>query len=495
LKHLLLILLSFLTISLPAEAGLENSTVKIIASKRPIDIGRPWQFDGLSQHNHLGVVVEGGMVLTTAYAADSATNFEIQLFGDTRKYPAQIFFVDFEANLALIKPLNPSLLKDKTPVSLGTDLSVGDKVDIYRPRDAYQLTGMPGHLSEVGTFAAVTSSYTMAAYLFKVQQNGLGWTEPVMRGQKLVALTTGQDSNFVHAIPVSMIRHFLNDQHDESYRGFPNIGIGLSPLVNPAARKHYKAEGFRGGVRLSKVAEGSGFAGSLKENDVLLELEGHELSEHGYYQHPNWGKVHLKYIVNQAYAGDELTLKVLRDGKVLTVKEKVERHNSSHFNIPHNRYGKPEPHIIFGGLIIQELTRDYLEQWGNNWRNLAPFDLLYTANFLNDATKDKSQRFIVLGSVLADEFNRGYEKISHAIITEVNDQPVENLEQVKAALADHAVARHGKLYARIQLARDGGEVILDYSGLAQTHARIAKTYNITKLGSFYGSNLSPKGTP
>lgn len=74
---------------------------------------------------------------------------------------------------------------------MGDDLEINAKVDIYRARDAYQLARMPASLQEVGIYRAVTSSYSLVSYLLKVQQNGLGWSEPVIQEGRLVALTTG----------------------------------------------------------------------------------------------------------------------------------------------------------------------------------------------------------------------------------------------------------------------------------------------------------------
>src|SRR5690606_23965441 len=154
-------------------------------------------------------------------------------------------------------------LKGLKPLSFGGELELGSQVDVYKPRDSYQLSRFPATLQEVGIFAAVTRDYSLASYLFKVQQTGLGCAEPLLAGGKVVGIATGQDQNYMHAIPATLIKHFLEDKHDASYRGFPSMGVRLAPLTSPDMRKLLKADGVRHGVRISQVTADSDFLTKL----------------------------------------------------------------------------------------------------------------------------------------------------------------------------------------------------------------------------------------
>ena len=156
--------------------------------------------------------------------------------------------------------------------------------------------------------------------------------------------------------------------------------------------------------------------------------------------------------------------------------------------ISYNRYGKSEPHIIFGGFIIQEFTRQYLEQWGGDWRQRASFDLLYQYNYVNEPTEGPGAKKIILGSVLADEYNRGYQKLRHLIISKINDQDISSMKDVRNALKTHGIERNGKTYAKFQFIRDGGEAVIGYEGLNASHKRIAKSYQINNTESFWEVN-------
>lgn len=467
-----------------AEAAIpETQVVRLFVSKRPVDLSSPWQFEGVKQQAFLGVMVSGGRLLTTAFAVADASLVEMQRFGSSRKDELDVAFVDYETNLAVLTPKDAKAIVGLVPVEFGDDLAIGESVDIYRARDAYQLARMPASLQEVGVFTAVTSAYSLISYQLKVQQTGLGWAEPVFQKGRLQAMTTGQDSDFVHAVPMSIIRHFLNDKHTrDEYRGFPSIGIGLSALVSPDFRRLLKAGGVDYGIRIAKVMPGGAFSNMLKEDDVLLQVGGVHISEYGYYSHPKWGKVHLKHLLNQRYGGDLLQLKILRGGVPMTVEAKLTRFNSNDTPVATYRYDELEPHVIFGGLVFQELTQEYLKQWGREWRDVAPLDLLYTLEYDNDFTIP-GRRIIFLNRVLADDVNRGYGDLRRSILEAVNGRPIHSLADLREALA-HPVMHGTKRYARLKFTRDGGEVILGYDGLEKAHARIAETYSVTSPDSF-----------
>lgn len=464
--------------------GLESHVVRVFVGKREVDRSAPWQYDSVRQQSSLAVMLPGGLLLSTAFAVADASTVELQRFGASRKEPADVAFVDYEVNLALLRPRDPKALEGIKPAPLGDDLAVDDAVEIYKARDAYQLAKMPAKLQEVGVFGAVTSSYSLVSYLIKVQQTGLGWSEPIFRGGQLVALTTGQDNDFVHAIPMSIVRHMLDDKLGAGYRGFPAIGVSLTSLTSPEQRRLLKADRFTHGVRIAKVAPGGPFSDKLKSDDVLLEVAGTRVSEHGYYTHPRWGMVHLKHILNRKYGGDSLKLKILRDGAEIEVEATLERFDSNRSPVVAYRYGQPEPHLIFGGLIFQELSQDYLKQWGKDWRDVAPLDLLYTLEFEDEPSAAPDRRFIFLNRVLADVVNRGYGDLRRQVVKRVNGRTVSSMKDLKEALA-FPVSQGGKPYARIEFARDGGEVILGYDGLDEAHARIGKTYSVITPGSFF----------
>lgn len=486
MKQWMLALLLVLTVRSPLALAerVEDSVVRLHVSKHELDRSAPWQHEEVVQQSALGVVVGNNLILTTAFGVADASFLEIQRFGASSRHEAQVLFADYEVNLALVKPVLPSALARLRPASLGDDLAIDDQVDIYKYRDASQLSRVSASLQEVGLFAAVTSSNSLVSYLLKAQQTGLGWAEPVFRQGRLVGLTTGQDANYVHAVPMATIKHFLDDKYDQSYRGFPSLGVTLSPLVSPDMRRLLGAEKVEEGVRIAEVDVAGSAHNLLQADDVLLSVDGQEVDDHGFVAHGKWGKVHLKHSINQHYAGDEIKLKALRHGQELVLDCVLKRFDSNRAPVIAYRYGKPEPYLIFGGLVFQELSQDFLKQWGKDWRELAPFELLYAFDFGNKPSANAERRIIFMPRVLADEYNRGYADLRFQIVDTVNDQKITSMTSLAEALQKPMVKR-GRHYARIQFIHNGGEVILSYDGLEAAQKRISKTYEIKAPEAFF----------
>ena len=462
----------------------ENSVVRIFASKKQIDESSPWQYEEIRQQTYHGIVVEGNAVLTTAFAVQDAVQLELLRFGENQKFPLTVRFVDYESNLALLSPEDPAGTAGLSAVKFVDELPLDSTVTILRARDNNQLISIAATLQEVGIHSSVTSEYSFATYLLKTQQSALGWSEPLIRSGSVVALGSGQDNQFFHAIPGSIINHFLDDYKSGAYKGFPAIGIQLDRLNSPEMRKMIGAEAVKDGIRISKVEPGSDFTTLLQKDDVLLAVDGVRINENGFYSHPLWGSVHLKYLINRRFAGDKVKLDILRQGKGLVIEGQLPKFDSNAYRIASFRVHNEEPHVIFGGFVFRELSTPFLKQWGSDWRSTAPYPMLYEYSFRNDFVVDPGrQRIIIISRVLADEFNRGYD-IRNAIVTAINGVPVQSMADVEAALKV-PVSRSGVQYARIVLDYGEGEVVLSYDKLDEAHKRIAATYNVPRTLSFF----------
>lgn len=462
----------------------EESVVRVFSSKKQIDETSPWQYEEIRQQTYHGLIVEGGAILTTAFAVQDAVQLEMLRFGESQKFPLTVRFVDYESNLALLTPEDLAATTGLVPLKFVDEIPLDSTVTILRARDNNQLISIAATLQEVGIHASATSEYSFATYLLKTQQSALGWSEPIVRNGIVVGLGSGQDNQFFHAIPGSIVAHFLEDFRSGSYKGFPAIGIQLDRLTSPEMRKMIGAESVKYGIRVSKVEPGSDFSTLLQKDDVLLAVDGVRINENGFYNHPLWGSVHLKYLVNRKFAGDKVKLNILRQGKEIVVEGRLPRFNSNAYRIASFRAENREPHIIFGGFVFRELSTPFLKQWGSDWRNTAPYHMLYEYSFRNDFVVDSGrQRIIIISRVLADEFNRGYD-IKNAIVSAINGVTVQSMLDVEAALRV-PVARSGVQYARIVLDYGEGEVVLSYDGLDAAHKRIASTYNVPKTLSFF----------
>merc|ERR1712023_225076 len=118
----------------------------------------------------------------------------------------------------------------------------------------------------------------------------------------------------------------------------------------------------------------------LKKGDVILSIDGNDIDSRGNYEHPDYGKLSFSHLVRGgAKTGDTVSVDLIRDGEPTTVEVKLSRKPPEDYLIDPYMFDRGPRYVIFGGLIFQELTLPYLESWGEDWPNRAPFKLVYAS--------------------------------------------------------------------------------------------------------------------
>lgn len=461
--------------------GFEKSVVQVTSYSQAPDFDAPWRRKQVKSSNHLGVAVLPNVVLVSAHATAHHTMIEINRVGETMKIPMETIKVDFNINLALIRPKGDQKL-NLTPVEIGGDLAIGKRATLISGRRKQRLYGSPIRLSEVSVRQVLTSYYVFTHYLFDVsQKTGLGWSEPILdENGRLTALGVGQESDTLYATPGKVIKNFIADWQSGNYRGLTMLGIGIRPLESPHLRSYLEIPLDLEGVLVTQIYAHSPFFGKVEKNDILVQLGNVKINKNGFYNHPLWGKVHFIDILTRYAAGDEIELTVVRRGQKIVIKEKSRPFDQNKFLIPGYPYGVV-PHLIFGGLMFQELNLGFLKTWGDRWKNNAPEAMVFSSAYENKSSQGK--RIIILNRVLSDSHNRGYEGLTNSVLVSCNGRPIHSLDQLKEALKNPENTQQP--LARFDFSIYDGEIILDYQGLEESHKRIAKTYNIKSSSSFY----------
>ena len=121
-----------------------DSLVRVNSTNQAFDFFRPWTKKAPYLRRGLGVVLQGGQVLVTAELVANRTYVELEKAGSAEKSPADVMVVDYDCNLALIKPSDSDFLKDATPLSLDSGARVGDKASILQLESNGQIADTPG---------------------------------------------------------------------------------------------------------------------------------------------------------------------------------------------------------------------------------------------------------------------------------------------------------------------------------------------------------------
>src|SRR5207245_8038660 len=95
---------------------------------------------------------------------------------------------------------------------------------------------------------------------------------------------------------------------------------------------------------------------------------------------------------------------------------------------------QPPRYVVVGGLIFQELSRQYLKEWGLNWQREAPQRFVYMDHFQSELFPDRNRRVVILSQVLPANSTIGYDDLAYLTGTKVNGQETKSLDYLSEQL-------------------------------------------------------------
>ena len=484
-RLLRLLLLVSLGVGLGAQAATSNelrcSLVRVRTSIQPFDQFRPWQKKSPFGLSGTGVVLSGGRVLVTASLVANRTEVGLEKPGSAEKCSAELEAIDYEANLALLKPTDPEFLKGFAGVGLGPHLKAGDTAEVWQlERNGEMLRNQAEILSAgVGRYPSDEAGFLVYGVRVSLPKRDDSYTLPLMRNGMLsgMMMAYDRDSQEGTAIPVPMIEHFLKDSADGKYEGFPTLGVSWSTLRDPNLREEVKAPP-SGGILLTRVNPiGTAGRAGLKEGDVLLSVDGFKLDEDGNYRDSLYGPTSIGNLVRtRPHVGSSAKFKISRDGNEMELAGVYDRRARDEVAIPTLQFDVAPRYLILGGLVFQELTGTYLQEWGDKWSERAPQRLVQLFSFQQEMKLDPKKKIVFLSQVLPSSMTAGYQHLSGLVLTGCNGKPVGSLEDL-ASIADAVSA--GDLV--FEFMDDPGKLVLDASEVKSGGAKLGKSYGIPAL--------------
>jgi len=424
------------------QAKKNTSLVKVNVTSQPWNERIPWQKASPSGRRGLGVLLEGNRILVTGQMVADATYIELELADSGRRLPAKVKGLDYEANLALLEVVGDAktFFADLTPLALDTKANVGDLLETWQLGRVGELIVTPLQINKVLTTRYVLETSLFLAYeaIGIIRSEANSFTLPVIKGDKLAGLLLRYDSKDQTStvLPGPIIEHFLKDMDDgKGYDGFPSLGVEFQQTLDDQFREYLGMKKEQRGVYVGNVAkDGSAEAIGLKDKDIILEMNGHSIDSRGDYQHPDYGTLNMSHIVRGAsYVGNDLTLKILREGKEETLKGKLTRKNPEDYIVPPYRFDRGPNYLIQGGLLFQELSLSYLQSFGDNWETSAPLRLVFAAKHSEPYEEAGRKKILILAGILPTRTTQGYESLGGLIVTNVNGKQVNDLNDLNEA--------------------------------------------------------------
>jgi len=447
-----------------------QQVVRVYSTYQDPDYECPWQSVAPRGSTGSGVLVAPQRILTGAHVVANATFVQVQKQSDPKKVTARVIAVSHDCDLALLE------IEDK---SFGRGIKPSVVGELPRLRDAVQVVGYPIGGEEVSITEGVVSRIEVQRYEHS-QRHLLAVTVdaainegnsggPVFARGKIVGIAfqaLPDAENVGEMVPAPIIKRFLDGVRKKKPADVPGIGVSTQPLENPALRKHLGMKTKDSGVLVTAVQYGSSAWGKLAVGDVLMRLDDHSIADNGTIRYRGRHRCQFDALIGEFQCGDVAKARVLRDKKAKDVKLSMQ---PMQWLVPRTEYDRRPMWFVFGGLVFQRLTAEYLRNWGDNWWDKAPKELLY--RYYYGLRRPEQQEVVVLAQVLADAVNVGYEAFHNDGVQSINGvAPVDMVDFV--AKVD---AAKGEVEIKLS---SGATVLLDAEAARAAQTRIQELYHV-----------------
>ena len=444
--------------------------VRVYSTYQDPDYESPWQSVAPRASTGSGVIVAPRRVLTGAHVVANATFVQVQKQSDTKKATAHVVAISHDCDLALLEIDEKGFSRGITPAVVG---------DLPRPRDLVHVVGYPIGGEEVSITEGVVSRIEVQRYEHS-QRHLLAVTVdaainegnsggPVFKDGKVAGIAFQKmhsADNIGELVPGPMLRHFLAGIELGKAADVPGLGLATQNLENPALRNHLGMRPRDTGVLVTAVQFGSSAWGQLEVGDVLMEIDGLRIADNGTVRYRGRYRCQFDAVIGDHHVGDVVTARVLRRAKAKDVKMTMQ---SMAWLVPRTEYDRRPMWFLFGGLVFQRLTAEYLRNWGDRWWDKAPKELMHM--YLSGLRKPEQQEVVVLAQVLADAVNVGYEAFHNDVVVSANgEKPVDMADFVR--LMD---AAKGEVVIKLS---SGGTVLLDAGEARAAESRILARYHV-----------------
>ena len=467
----------------PLSKQKQLALVRVNVTGQSYDYFRPWQKKAPFSKRALGAVLSKGRVLVTADLVTNQNYVELERAESGEKTAATVDVIDYEANLALLQPAEKTFLDGITPLEITPDTVVGDRLAAWQLEPTGALLATEGLVTtvqmtpypiDVGEFLTYRVSIPM-------QYRENSYTVPLVKKNKLAGLLLRYDSRsqLLDAIPAPVITHFLKEAESQNYRGFPSAGFSFFPTRDPELREYAGEKGKdAGGVYVTNVEPDTpAMKAGLQVGDIVTAVANNEIDQNGNYVDPLYGKIEFTNLLTaHAYAGDVVPFRIQRNGKPMQLSVTLEHRDAKDYVSPPYNLDQPPRYYVLGGLIFQELSRQYLKEWGPNWQREAPQRLVYLDHFQSELFPQRNQRVVILSQVLPANSTIGYDDLAYLTVTKVNGKEIKSLDDLAEALKQPIQG-----FIKVETEEDPKQIELDAAQVAAEAQDLQENYGISAL--------------
>lgn len=399
-------------------ASLEQSVVRIFATRQEPDYELPWQTKPVSSGSGSGVIIGPGRVLTGAHVIANATFIQVQKVADPTRFVGRVAAVCHDADLALLAIDDPSFMEGVQPARLGGLPELREPITVIGfPVGGDEVSVTEGVVSRVEVQRYSHSQYELLAVTVDAAINPGNSGGPAFQEGKVVGVafqSLEEAENIGDLVPAPVVRAFLDAAESTPRVSLPALSITTQSLENPQLRARVGMKPDETGVLVSRVEYGGAAWGLIHPGDVLLAVDGHPIASNGTIRYHRRYRTRFSAVLTDHRVGDELALDLLRQGERHSLRIRLAPRQAL---VRHSEYDTLPTYYVYAGMVFQPLSRDLLETW-DHWEDTAPVELLHA--YHAGIRTDERREVVVLTEVLADEVNVSYDGYTYDSVVAVN---------------------------------------------------------------------------
>ena len=442
-----------------------NAVVKLEVARAAPNVYRPW-ITHTASGSGSGVVIAPGLILTCAHCVSDASYIRVRKHNEDALYHAAVAFIDHDGDLALVRVDDAAFMADVSPMEIGETPRIQDEVlAIGYPIGGTDISFTRGIVSRIEEIGYMHGQSQLLGVQVDAAINPGNSGGPVLDlGTGLVAGLAFQGDKkgeaLGYVIPAEIIRHFLVDAEDGVIDGFPGRIFETSPMESPAKRRYYGMEEGWTGVVVENVTPPA--ASALEPDDIILEIDGRKVSNNGKIRLAENEPRSLFHPLYLKQVGEQVSLKVLRGGKVTETAIRAAKRD---LRVRMRPGGEKSDWFLFGGIVFTTASANYLT--------------VSEAEFHDDILVDKAfpgDEAVVISDILPDVCVEGYLGCDDTLVRSVDGEKVRNLKHL-VELVD------AKKEGFIRFGLDNGEewdidMVVDARELREATKRVMKRYQI-----------------
>ena len=165
----------------------------------------------------------------------------------------------------------------------------------------------------------------------------------------------------------------------------------------------------------------------MQVGDIVIAVGDNEIDQNGNYVDPLYGKIEFTNLITST----QFRRRQTADPSAARGQANAPRSRRSSIarqKITSSRpiiSMRPPPTTCLGGLIFQELSRQFLKEWGGNWVKDAPQRFVYFDRFQSELFPEGNRRVVILTQVLPANSTIGYDDLAYLTVVQSERQRSE----------------------------------------------------------------------